>query len=160
MWTFIIAGAVYLIGVGVVLVLRPAFMFTPDGNWKEFGIGQRDDRYTPFPFWLFCLTWGLVSYILVLLLRPLFSSADDDYENNTASRVNRSVNRPNNRPNNRRKPVAQPAPEPEPDIELEDGGEGEEGVELPKGYYVLNKKATKLSGVPKYVYLGPEEPTE
>jgi hypothetical protein len=31
-----------------------------------------------------------------------------------------------------------------------------EAVELPKGYYVLNKKATKLSGVPKYVYLGPE----
>lgn len=31
-------------------------------------------------------------------------------------------------------------------------------VELPKGYYVLNKKATKLSGVPKYVYLGAEEP--
>jgi hypothetical protein len=34
------------------------------------------------------------------------------------------------------------------------------GVELPKGYYVLNKKATRLSGVPKYVYLGPEEPQE
>ena len=33
-------------------------------------------------------------------------------------------------------------------------------VTLPKGYYVLNKKATKLSGVPKYVYLGAEEPSE
>jgi len=31
-------------------------------------------------------------------------------------------------------------------------------VELPKGYYVLNNKATKLSGVPKYVYLGEENP--
>jgi hypothetical protein len=31
--------------------------------------------------------------------------------------------------------------------------------DLPKGYYVLNKKATKLSGVPKYVYLGSEEPS-
>lgn len=154
MWTFIIAGAVYLIGVGVVLVLRPAFMFTPDGNWKEFGIGQRDDRYTPFPFWLFCLTWGLVSYTLVLLLRPFFTSTDDYEPVNMPRNNTRLNNRPNNRPNNRRKP------EPEPEVELEDGGEGEEGVELPKGYYVLNKKATKLSGVPKYVYLGPEEPAD
>jgi hypothetical protein len=152
MWTFIIAGAVYLIGVGVVLVLRPAFMFTPDGNWKEFGIGQRDDRYTPFPFWLFCLTWALLSYILILVLRPFFTDSND-YENVNVPRVN---NRQNNRSNNRRKPVVV-----EPEIEGEGEGEdvGENAVELPKGYYVLNKKATKLSGVPKYVYLGPEEPT-
>ena len=154
MWTFIIAGAVYLIGVGVVLVLRPAFMFTPDGNWKEFGIGQRDDRYTPFPFWLFCLTWALVSYVLVLLLRPLIDTGDAIEVVNT--RVNNK--RVNNRSNNRRRYVE------EPPADLETGLEGDaaadEGVELPKGYYVLNKKATKLSGVPKYVYLGPEEPTE
>ena len=31
-------------------------------------------------------------------------------------------------------------------------------VELPKGYYVLNNKATRLAGVPKYVYLGEEMP--
>jgi hypothetical protein len=40
----------------------------------------------------------------------------------------------------------------------------EEAVELPKelakGYYVLNKKASKIAGVPKYVYLGPEEPSD
>jgi hypothetical protein len=29
---------------------------------------------------------------------------------------------------------------------------------LPKGYYVLNKKASRLAGAPKYVYLGEEEP--
>jgi hypothetical protein len=155
MWTFIIAGAMYLIGVGVVLVLRPAFMFTPDGNWKEFGIGQRDDRYTPFPFWLFCLTWALVSYVVVLLLKPLIVPGDDIEVVNTPRVNNR---RANNRPNNRRRPVEEPPADLEP--ELEGNATAEEGVELPKGYYVLNKKATKLSGVPKYVYLGPEEPTE
>ena len=154
MWTFIIAGAVYLIGVGVVLVLRPAFMFTPDGNWKEFGIGQRDDRYTPFPFWLFCLTWALVSYVIVLLLRPLIDTGDAIEVVNT--RVNNK--RVNNRSNNRRRYVEEPPADFEP--ELEGDAAADEGVELPKGYYVLNKKATKLSGVPKYVYLGPEEPTE
>jgi hypothetical protein len=150
MWTFIIAGALYLIGVGVVLVLRPAFMFTPDGNWKEFGIGQREDRYTPFPFWLFCLTWALVSYVLVLLLKPLLLSSEEDIPENNSGKVN---NRPSVRRNNNRRKVIQ-----EPELEVEDMPD--EGVELPKGYYVLNKKATKLSGVPKYVYLGPEEPAE
>lgn len=38
--------------------------------------------------------------------------------------------------------------------------DSEDGVKLPNGYYVLNKKATRLSGVPKYVYLGPQEPEE
>ena len=38
--------------------------------------------------------------------------------------------------------------------------DSDSAVELPKGYYVLNKKATRLSGVPKYVYLGPTEPSE
>jgi hypothetical protein len=150
MWTFIIAGALYLIGVGVVLVLRPAFMFTPDGNWKEFGIGQRDDRYTPFPFWLFCLTWALLSYVLVLLLRPVFMSSTEDIPVNNTTKLN---NRPNNRRNNNRRKVIE---EPEPELEVD--AEADSAVELPKGYYVLNKKATKLSGVPKYVYLGPEEP--
>ena len=36
--------------------------------------------------------------------------------------------------------------------------EDDGAVELPKGYYMLNKKATKLAGVPKYVYLGTEPP--
>ena len=70
MWIFIVAGALYLIGVGVVLVLRPSFMFTPDGAWKEFGIGKNDERYTPCPFWLFCLSWAAISYILVILTVP------------------------------------------------------------------------------------------
>jgi hypothetical protein len=121
MLTFIISGVVYLVGVAAMLVVRPAFMFTPDGNWKEFGIGKSDDRYTPFPFWLFCIVWALVSYVLVITVKGVSSSS-------------------------RNSVVQQP---------MYDSGEAE-AVELPKGYYVLNKKATKLSGVPKYVYLGPE----
>jgi hypothetical protein len=31
--------------------------------------------------------------------------------------------------------------------------------ENPKqGYYVLNRKASRIAGVPKYVYIGEEEP--
>ena len=128
MWAFIVAGTVYLVGVAAVLVLRPPFMFTPDGNWKEFGIGKREDRYTPFPFWMFCLVWALVAYTIVILLLP----ASLDGESLTTKRNSSVCNAPD---------MSGP-------------------VELPKGYYVLNKKATKLSGVPKYVYLGPEEPSD
>jgi hypothetical protein len=68
MWIFIISGILYLVGIAIVLILKPSYMFTPDGHWKEFGIGQREDRYTPFPFWLFCLVWALVAYFLVLFI--------------------------------------------------------------------------------------------
>jgi len=31
-------------------------------------------------------------------------------------------------------------------------------IELTPGYYMLNEKSTGRNGVPRYVYLGPEEP--
>ena len=126
MWTFVFAGALYLVGVAVVLVIRPALMFDASGNWLEFGIGKTA-QHTPFPFWLFCLVWALVSYVIVLVAirvwtRPLAAAA----------------------------PLVPLAPLDEAVMD--------ETVELPKGYYMLNKKATKLAGVPKYVYLGTEPP--
>jgi hypothetical protein len=135
MLTFIIAGLVYLLGVGIVLVIRPAMMFSPDGNWKEFGIGKREDRYTPFPFWLFCIVWALASYFMVIALMAIIMPESSAEFPNSNSR--RNVNS--------RGPISMP--------EMEEAAQT-----LPKGYYVLNKKATKLSGVPKYVYLGEEEP--
>jgi len=124
MLVFILSGILYLVGVAIVLILKPSYMFTPDGNWKEFGIGQNEDRYTPFPFWLFCLAWALVSYFFVLAIsamvrRPSFNQEEwtpPDHQNHTNQK------------------------------------------EMQKGYYVLNKKASKIAGVPKYVYLGPEQP--
>jgi hypothetical protein len=144
MWTFIFAGVLYLTGVAVILVLKPHFMFTPDGNWKEFGIGKNEARYTPFPFWLFCLVWAFVSYMIVLLIAPLFEKPS--YNEAPFARNVR-----------RRRNVAPPPPPPE-DSDLVFDDELPPTKELPKGYYVLNRKASKLAGVPKYVYLGEEEP--
>jgi hypothetical protein len=142
MWIFIAAGFLYLVGVAVILVLRPSFMFTPEGEWKEFGIGKRDDRYTPFPFWLFCLSWAIISYVLILILWPLLMTPSQQLVNRNAGVAE----------------MVEPLPPPPPagnrnrNRALQNQG----AVELPKGYYVLNKKATRLSGVPKYVYLAPE----
>ena len=110
-----------MVGVAIVLYVKPEFMFAPDGRWKEFGIGKGTDNYTTFPFWMFCLLWAFLSFAIVVFL--------------SGSEL----------------------PSPLEPIEQEDF-DVSKPVELPKGYYVLNKKATKLSGVPKYVYLGAEEP--
>jgi hypothetical protein len=147
--TFSLAGSLYLVGVGLVLLAKPSLMFSPDGDWKEFGIGQDQERYTPFPFWLFCLVWALVAYFIIVSMEPqifgpganalaplpVAAAAINAYN---VPRRNNGANRKNN---------------------VSDS-DSDAGVELPKGYYVLNKKATRLSGVPKYVYLGPEEPQD
>ena len=143
MLTFIVAGALYLVGVAVVLVLKPSFMFTPDGNWKEFGIGQSEARYTTFPFWLFCLVWAVLSYIIVLMVLPLMYDEDNEpvYTNSKPRKNNSSVR-------NNKKLVE------ESDLMFDD--EVEEAPVLRKGYYVLNKKASRLAGTPKYVFIAEE----
>lgn len=142
MWTFLASGTLYLLGVAFVLVYKPRSMFTPDGNWKEFGIGKREDRYTIFPFWLFCLTWAIISYIIVTLVQMFQGSEEEEI---ILPKMNNKRNNGRNSGRNRRNMS-----------ELESNSIGET-IELPKGYYVLNEKATQLSGVPKYIYLGPEE---
>jgi hypothetical protein len=98
MWTFIVSGALYLVGVAVVLVVKTSFMFTPYGNWKEFGIGQSEARYTTFPFWLFCLVWAVVSYIIVLLTLPLIIDTEPVEANEYTENVYK-----NNKKNNKKK---------------------------------------------------------
>ena len=145
MLTFIVAGALYLVGVAVVLVIKPSIMFTPDGNWKEFGIGQSEARYTTFPFWLFCLLWAVLSYVIVLLTLPLIIDTNpvdtDSHEEAVYSRNNKKL---------RNKKMVE-----ESDLLFDD--EVEPVKTLPKGYYVLNKKASRLAGTPKYVFIA-EEP--
>lgn len=143
MWTFIVSGALYLVGVAVVLVLKPSFMFTPDGNWKEFGIGQSEARYTTFPFWLFCLLWAVLSYVIVLLTLPLLIDTNPVDVDSYPEPVYRNNKKPRN------KKVE------ESDLVFDD--EVEPVQTLPKGYYVLNKKASRLAGTPKYVFIA-EEP--
>jgi len=143
MWTFIVSGALYLVGVAVVLVIKPSFMFTPDGNWKEFGIGQSEARYTTFPFWLFCLVWAVSCYVIVLLTLPLLM---DTTPVDTDSYPEPVYSRNNKKPRNKKVE--------ESDLVFDD--EVEPVKTLPKGYYVLNKKASRLAGTPKYVFIAEE----
>jgi hypothetical protein len=112
-------------------MLRPSLMFTPDGIWKEFGIGRNPETHTWMPFWLFCILWALVSYITIVLL------ADWGFLPGLwVSHVE----------------VEAPAPK---------GKAANAGNKGPKpGYYMLNTEGTGVEGVPKYIYLGPAAPGE
>ena len=57
----------YTVGLGAVLYFRPAVMFNENGTWKEFGY-QRDSRHTIFPFWLFVITWAIISYMMSMIV--------------------------------------------------------------------------------------------
>lgn len=127
----VVGGLLYLTGIAVVLVLKPQYMFREDGRWKEFGIGRDPKSFTYIPFWLFAIMWAIISYVLVALLEDIVFGDSSNYDDSSVSRNrNRSNGRRNNSPN----------------------------VELTPGYYMLNESATGRNGVPRYVYLGPEEP--
>lgn len=78
-------GILYLTGIGIILIVKPAMFFTDAGHWKEFGIGRNPKSYTWMPFWLFCIFWGIVSYSIVyLIIRAL----DNPLRGNNNSRKN------------------------------------------------------------------------
>ena len=130
----IFSGVVYLIGVASILFIRPELMFTPDGIWKEFGIGRNPETHTWMPFWLFCILWSILSYLLVVLMADagfLPGLWVSHVEVQAPATRNMSVNAVN-------KAVQGPKP----------------------GYYMLNTEGTGVEGVPKYIYLGPAAPGE
>lgn len=68
-----VAFSVYILGISVVLFLRPKLMFRPGGTWKEFGVG-RGENYTVIPFWLFAIFWAFISYGVGLVVMSLFAN--------------------------------------------------------------------------------------
>jgi hypothetical protein len=137
----IVAGLLYLTGIAVILLIKPQYMFRKDGRWKEFGIGRDPEYFTNVPFWLFAIIWAILSYVLVTIiedalyghLQALPPACEPEASNHLPSQS--SIR--NNRPRNAKANVQQ---------------------ELVPGYYMLNEGATGRNGVPRYVYLGPEEP--
>ena len=127
----VVGGLLYLTGIAVVLVLKPQYMFREDGRWKEFGIGRDPKNFTYLPFWLFAILWAILSYVFIAILEePIFGESSYVEEAPISRNRNRSLNKRNNSSN----------------------------VELTPGYYMLNETSTARNGVPRYVYLGPEEP--
>ena len=133
MQVLLLSGLLYLFGVALVLWFRPSLMFAENGTWKEFGIGRNSERYTWLPFWLFAITYALMSYIIVFTLTSTGPSRDNSAPimNNTGSRRLRVATATRNRMG----AVAEPR-------------------ELMPGYYMLNSPPVNDNGVPRYVYIG------
>jgi hypothetical protein len=141
----LVAGVVYLIGIAIVLTIKPSTMFAEDGTWKEFGIGRNEKTHTWIPFWLFAVLWSLISYILVTIVFAIRGSHDSTAAPSmpAAQVIDEVVElEPGD---------LEPPPMPRPYRRRARGVP----MNLPDGYYVLNTAATDAAGgIPKYVYLG------
>jgi hypothetical protein len=128
----IYSGLLYLVGISIILALKPSLMFSKDGNWKEFGIGRLRERYTWMPFWLFAILWAMISYMIVLVIAG--NTGLDGVSNVVKSKRNSMMD------------------------QVETISDKINKGEMKKGYYVLNMNNTMKKGSPQYVYLGPEAP--
>jgi hypothetical protein len=154
----IYSGLLYLAGVSTVLYLKPDLMFNKDGEWKEFGLGRNQERYTWMPFWLFTILWAMLSYLIVL---SLTSSPSNSSRSSLSSLSSLSLDQ------------SEPS-EMEEIVVMNDTIEPENVStkalsssikkrpnhvnEMKKGYYILDVNETAKKGIPKYIYLGPEAP--
>jgi hypothetical protein len=131
MKVLLISCCLYLFGVVVLLFIKPKLMFDEHGNWKEFGFSEQN--HTWFPFWLFCIIWGILSYFLV----NYFISETETVA--TSSIVSIIAKKKGNK-----------------NVVVERETIREEVEVMKPGYYALDKETTSKEGFPKYVYIGPK----
>lgn len=139
MKTLLFAAILYLTGIVVVLLLRPALMFDEQGQWKEFGTISND--HTIFPFWLFCIMWGAVSYCITLFfVNEPFGAAVATVA--AARKI--------------REELPEGLVEPLPPKKKSKPAKPATHGDMKPGYYILDAKELKRTGVPKYTYVGDE----
>jgi hypothetical protein len=49
---------------GLIVMIKPAFLYNRDGSVREFGIGYKNK--TILPIWLLSLILGIISYLIVM----------------------------------------------------------------------------------------------
>ena len=149
MYLLIYSGLLYLLGISIVLVLKPELMFLSNGSWKEFGIGRSKERYTWLPFWLFAIMWAIISYIIVLVIASHTRSEKNEWQE-AINTMEIPVLNDTIEPENLTKKSLSPTPVSIP--------KNSTSLDMKKGYYILNTEETMKKGIPKYIYLGPEAP--
>ena len=154
-----------MIGVALVLAIKPGWMFMEDGTWKEFGIGRNPVTHTWMPFWLFAVLWALISYIVVVVGYAIFGAKTSLAETNDLDLADSSSvrNKKGSSASVNKVDVVDEVFEAEPEDLIKELSSKSrvrsrargKPMELPDGYYVLNTVATEAAGgIPKYVYIG------
>lgn len=143
----IYAGLLYLLGISVVLILKPELMFAKDGTWKEFGLGRNKYKYTWMPFWLFSIMWAIISYIIILVIAS--STGLGGVSNNVDIPIQNEIIEPENVSMKSMTPVLSNNMSKKRPTSVD---------EMKPGYYILDTNETMKRGMPKYIYLGPESP--
>jgi uncharacterized membrane protein YozB (DUF420 family) len=59
----IAAITLFIIIFAAVHVIKPGFLYKPDGSIREFGVGTKNK--TIMPIWLFSIILGILSYLFV-----------------------------------------------------------------------------------------------
>ena len=165
-----LALAIYIVGVALVLYLRPSVMFHPDnGTWKEFGLDSGRNS-TVFPFWMFTIVWAFLSYALASIGNVfvanvvLQSTSPEEHIATPISEIRYTEVMPGSQvihTENAMVPVSRPrAPRmpkiaPPPPMPMPAPAAAAAATQLP-GYYIVEPQA---SGVPKFIYFGHEPPS-
>jgi hypothetical protein len=143
----IYSGLLYLLGISIILIMKPDLMFTKDGSWKEFGLGRNKHKYTWMPFWLFTISWAIISYVIVLIIAS--STGLGGISNNIDIPVQTNLIEPENVSMKAMTPVL---------LDNTSKGKSVSSNDMKPGYYILDTNETMKRGIPKYIYLGPEAP--
>jgi hypothetical protein len=145
MRTLLLSGILYLIGIIIVLFLRPALMFNEKGEWKEFGLISPE--HTVFTFWMFCLVWAILSYIICLFVIGEF--------NNKAVAVVAGMG--TSLYESELPEDLVPVLPTKNKSKKKDTSTTVKG-DMKPGYYKLDTKELDRTGVPKYLYVGEDMP--
>ncbi len=134
------AISIYMIGIAVILYLRPKTMFRDDGMWKEFGLQK---NATVFPFWMFAIVWAVLAYAIATLLSMMFASIVLQSSEVPSANTVQTVSPPPTAS------IMQPISQV-PMMNMPSS-------EVPKvpGYYILDPYS---SGAPRYIYYGTAPP--
>ena len=151
-----LAFGIYIIGVSLVLFLRPKLMFRPNG-WKEFGLSS-EAQYTIFPFWMFTLCWAVISYAIATLLNvgiatiALRSIEPESQGVSVPARVPKT---------NFIKPISSQYEVPTvihtPPVPITPAAPAAHATPQAPGYYIYTPQ---VNGPAKYIYYGNTPPTE
>jgi hypothetical protein len=59
-----IAIGIFLVLFSIIHTLKPTLFYTPDGGFREFGVGYREK--TVVPIWIAAIFLAILSYLAVL----------------------------------------------------------------------------------------------